>query len=187
MKYIANACAFFAVVFAVTGCVTDVVAPASSTPSPPTAATLDGTLEIIRSQLAQQGQIAYSIAVNDTAQNRTWVNQFTVEASRVTADPENCRVGFHWRTTVDGKVVADIDSGLPLKEAADVTLISMDEDMVISVAKQGHGAWVMKTVPQIWVVHLVRRDGTQNTVDFRDRATAQTVVNAMKQAATLCP
>jgi hypothetical protein len=187
VRYIANACALFAVTVAVTGCVTDVVAPAPSAASAPSPPTLGGTLEIVRSQLAQQGQIAYSIAVNDTAQNRSWVNQFTVEASRVTSDPDNCRVSFHWHTTIDGKVVADLDSGLPLKEAADITLISMDEDMILSAAKGGHGGWVMKTVPQIWVVHLTRRDGSQNTVDFRDRAAAQTVVNAMRQAATLCP
>lgn len=187
MKCITNACAIIAVAISTTGCVTDVVAPAPNVASAPTPQTLGGALETVRSQLAQQGQIAYSIAVNDTAQNRSWVNQFTVEASRVTSDPDNCRVGFHWHTTIDGKVVADLDSGLPLREAADVTLISMDEDMAIGTAKDGHGGWVMKTAPQIWVVHLIRRDGSQNTIDFRDRATAQTVVNAMRQAAALCP
>jgi hypothetical protein len=150
------------------------------------AQTAASSLEIIRAQLARQGQIAYSAVTHDSATNQTWTTNFTVEASNVAVDLANCKITFHWHTTVNGKVAADVDSGVPFRLATDVTLISMAEDITNLSIKGGHPTWGTSSQPQIWVVHVERSDNSRNTMDFRDRATAQTVVNAANQVKKLC-
>lgn len=176
MNCVVRACALLLV-----GVVLSSAATAQNSPA------LRDALEVIRNQLAKQGQLSYSIVVHDSSDNRTWTNRFTVEASKVVVDEKGCRIGFHWHTTVDGKVVADVDSGLPLSVATGVALISMSEDMARSAVKAGHDSWGMSVQPQIWVVHLVRDDGSENAVDFRDKASTQVALDAMKKAIELCP
>jgi hypothetical protein len=144
------------------------------------------SLEIIRAQLASQGRISYSAVTHDSADNQTWTTNFTVEASNVAVDLENCKITFHWHTTVNGQDKADQDSGVPFRLATDVSLVSMAEDITNLSIKAGHPTWGTSSQPQIWVVHVERQDGSRNTMDFRDRATAQIVVNAANQAKTLC-
>jgi len=175
MKLTAGACAILIAGLAGTG-----VARAETPPA------LRGVLDVIRARIAQLGPISYATTVHDAADNRTWTNRMVVEASKVELDEQNCRVGYHWRTSIDGKVSADIDTGLPFADATEIRVISMAEDMAQGVLQAGHPTWGVSVSPEVWVVHLTRRDGNRNTVDFRDKATAQAVADAMKQAAKLC-
>ena len=150
------------------------------------AQTAASSLEIIRAQLARQGQINYSAVTHDSADGQTWTTNFTVEASNVAVDLENCKITFHWHTPVNGQDKSDLDSGIPFRLATDVSLISMAEDITNLSIKGGHPTWGTSSQPQIWVVHVERSDGSRNTMDFRDRGTAQIVVDAAKQAMKLC-
>jgi hypothetical protein len=151
------------------------------------APTVRSLLEVIRSRIAQQGQIVYSATVHDSATNQTWGNNFTVQATDVGLDEEGCRVDYHWHTTVNGKVSADIDASLQFRRATDIALVSMSEDMVQAVIKAGHETWGISVSPQIWVIHLHRgSDGLLSSIDFRDKATAQTVLDTIKQVVRLC-
>ena len=145
------------------------------------------TLAYIRDKVAQQGLIAYAGASHDSADSTSWVNQFTVEASEVTVDEANCRVDFHWRTTADGKVVADEkDAGLPLKRITSVTVSDMEEDMARISSRAGHTTWVTTVRPQITVLQALRNSGTSSALDFRDRDTAERVAKAIRHGADLC-
>lgn len=177
MRFVRNACAFVMMCAAV-----------SSTASAQNPPTLRGALEVIRARIAQQGKISYSATIHDSATDRTWGNTFTVEASDTDLDEANCLVRYHWHTTVNGKTVADIDADLQFRKATDIALVSMTEDMAQAVVAAGYSTWGVSVSPQIWVIHLTRSsDGSMSSIDFRDRATAQTVLDAVKQAARLCP
>ena len=154
------------------------VAHAQSSPS--------DSLEIVRAQLARQGQINYSSVTHDSADNQTWTSQFTVEASKVTVDVGACTVHFHWHTTVNGKQAADLDAGFDLRAATDINLVSMAEDMTHNAIAAGHPTWGISTQPQIWVIQILRANGSGNALDFRDRNTAQTVVNALREGMKSC-
>jgi hypothetical protein len=147
---------------------------------------LSESLEIVRAQLARQGQLAYSSVTHDSADNQTWTSQFTVEATKVTVDDGACMVHFHWYTTVNGKQAANLDAGFDLRAATDINLVSMAEDMTKNAIAAGHPTWGISTQPQIWVVQILRANSSGNALDFRDRNTAQTVVNALKQGMKLC-
>jgi len=83
--------------------------------SPARAPSLAVTLGFIRDKIAEQGRLAYASTTRDSANGQTWDNQFTVEASNAARDDGDCSVGFHWRSTVDGKPAQDLDVHIPFK------------------------------------------------------------------------
>ncbi len=143
------------------------------------------SLEAIRDLLVQQGTLNYRPTTRDASDNYTWTNRITAEASNVVIDEAACQINFHWRTTVDGRVTADIDPGIPFRLATEVSLISMAEDMTQNAVSQGK-RWSTSCQPEVWVVRVVRSDGTVNVVDFGDRAAAQAAADAMRQLVKLC-
>ena len=155
-------------------------APASHAPS------LAVTLDFIRDKVGQQGQLAYASSTRDPANNQTWDNQFTVEASNVTSDKSECTVGFHWHSTVDGKQAQDLDSTISFKIVTSAAITSMDDDVARLNAKDGHSAWISQIRPTVWVLLLQKSDGHTNTIDFRDRDMAERVAKAVRHAADLC-
>ncbi len=156
------------------------VAHAQNSPSP------SASLEIIRGHLARQGQIAYAGTTHDSSTGQTWSTNFTVEASNVTVDASGCELRYHWHTWINGKSSQELESGIEFGTAAEVTLISMAEDVNQGTLKAGHPTWGTSIQPPLWVVHVARNDGSRITMDFRDQATAQLVANAAKQAMRLC-
>lgn len=148
---------------------------------------LRSSLETIRALLVQQGTLYWTTTMHNSTTNQTWSAQLSAEATKVVVDEPNCRVNFHWRTTVNGKVNADLDSGLPLRIEVEISLVSMAEDQNRLLVKAGRGNESASVQPQIWVVLLKRTDGSVNTVNFRDRPTAEAASAAMRQAMKLCP
>ena len=57
--------------------------------------------------MAQQGRIDYSTVAHDSATGQTWSSTFNAEASNLTVDEPGCRISYHWRTVVNGKVDKD--------------------------------------------------------------------------------
>lgn len=144
------------------------------------------TLEFIRSRLSQQGKINYAGFLHDAADKSDWVNQFSVEATNVTADPAACAINLHWTTAVDGKNAQDRDSSFKFATLESVVLTSMEQDMNQTSAQDGHPTWTARVNPPIWVVTASRSDGTTYVMDFRDRDLAERIVKAMKHAILLC-
>jgi hypothetical protein len=167
-----------AAVLAITGAAG--AAAAQSGPS------LGETLGFIRDKVSQQGVVAYSSSTHDSSDGQTWSTSFTVEASNVTSDVAGCRVDFHWRTFVNGKVGNDGDSGFPLRLITSVAVTTMDEDLNRLSAQGGHPTWTSQVSPSIAVLTAFRSDGKSNVVDFRDRNMAERVANAVRHAADLC-
>jgi hypothetical protein len=143
-------------------------------------------LGMVRDQLAQQGQLSYAGTTHDSSNNSTWVNKFTVQASNIVIDEQQCTISFHWHTTTDGKVVADDDVGVPFRMVTSISTISMAEDISNAEVSAGHGTWATSFKPQVWVVHVARSDGKSNAVDFKDQATANTAASEMKQVMSMC-
>ena len=135
-------CSFRAYALSLVGLLAASVAHAQSS--------LSESLEVVRAQLARQGQLNYSSVTHDSADNQTWSSQFTVEASKVTVDVETCTLHFHWHTTVNGKQAADLDAGFNLRTATEINMVSMAEDMTRNAIAAGHPTWGISTQPQIW-------------------------------------
>jgi hypothetical protein len=157
-----------------------VLAIADSTPS------LEETLGFIRDKIAQQGRINYAGRFNDPTDNQNWINQFSVEASKVTVDAPACAVRFHWATAVDGKPAQDFDTSIQFGAMDGQRITSMEEDTNHNAAVGGHPAWVGTISPSVWVLTSRGRDGRSYVVDFEDRDMADRVSRAMDHARELC-
>ena len=147
---------------------------------------LDVTLGFIRDKVAEQGMLAYASTTRDSATGQTWDNQFTVEASSVTRDDNDCTVGFHWHSTVDGKQAQDMETSISFKIVTSATISSMDEDVARLNASGGHAGWVSQMRPPVWVLLIHKSNGHTNTLDFHDRDIAERVAKAVHHAAELC-
>ena len=154
--------------------------------APRTGQGLDETLGFIRDKTAQQGPINYAAATRDSADGRSWSNQFSAEASNVIADVPTCHLNFHWHTVVDGKVIFDGEGGIPFGMVNQVVVTSMDADIGRISAEGGHPTWTSNVTPAVWVVTTHRTSGPSNSLDFRDRDLAERVARAMRHAAELC-
>jgi signal transduction histidine kinase len=161
-------------------------AEAAASAAAQNAASLRTSLNTIRTLMAQQGRIDYSTVAHDSATGQTWSSTFNAEASNLTVDEQACRIRYHWRTVVNGKVDKDFDTALPFRLATSLTLTSMAEDMTQLAIKAGHNTWGLSVNPQIWVVSLYDADHRQYVADFRDRAMAQSAADTMRQAMKLC-
>jgi hypothetical protein len=162
------------------------LATASGAAAQSNSPSIDVTLGFIRDKIAQQGQINYGSSTHDATTNQTWANQFTVEASNVSADPSDCTVGFHWHSTVDGKQASDLDTAIRFKIVTSVQVSSMTDDIARLNADGGHTSWTSQISPAITVVLLRKSDGHTNTADFRDHDMAERVAKAMRHAADVC-
>ncbi len=144
------------------------------------------TAGFIRDRVAEVGPLAYTGHLHDSADNTDWSNSFRVEASNVTVDPGNCAISFHWRTSTDGATAQDFESGLPFGDFVGVRVTSMEEDINRLSAKAGHPTWTARVDPPLWVVTATQRNGSTNSVDFRDHETADRVARAIAYATELC-
>src|ERR1700679_807899 len=66
--------------------------------------TLEETMKFIQDNL-EEGKLTYTAFVSDASQPGVqWKNQFKVEMTHLVADAKTCRISFHWRAEVNGKV-----------------------------------------------------------------------------------
>ena len=148
--------------------------------------TLESTLGFIRDKVAQQGLISYAVTSHEAATNETWTNQMSAEASNVTVDVPGCAIHNHWHTTMDGKPSADNDLVLALRTVKSAQVISMEDDALRLVKKDGHADWTEKVSPTLYVLYLTRTEGHTTSFDFHDRSLAMRVMEAMNHARQLC-
>jgi hypothetical protein len=147
---------------------------------------LNDTLQFIRDKVAADNVAVYASRVRDTRTNQTWGNDFRIEMSNVTFDPQTCLVSFHWHTMVNGETKQDFDSGIPFGQVQGVRVLSMVDEIREVDAAAGHPTWVSQITPPIWVLVAKRSDGKVNTLNFHDRSMAERVSKAISHAAELC-
>ena len=148
--------------------------------------TLESTLGFIRDKVAQQGLISYAVTSHEAATNETWTNQMSAEASNVTMDVPGCAIHYHWHTTIDGKLSANDDLVLALRTVKSAQVVSMEEDALRLVRKDGHADWTETVSPALQVLYAIKAEGHSNSIDFHDRSMAMRVMEAMNHARQLC-
>jgi len=67
--------------------------PAGSGPSLPV------TMQFIQDKLNDLGQVSFVVFLQGTNQGNTWTATVTNEISNVMADPNQCRISYHWKGT----------------------------------------------------------------------------------------
>lgn len=145
---------------------------------------LEVTMKFIQDKLNDIGAVNYASYTHDNVAGADWTNQYRVEATRVIASA--CRIGYRWKTAIDGKAGQDGDGGFLLKDVADVAVMPMEQDQKAQATAQGHPAWSIRVDPPVFVLKVRRTDKAANVFDFFDEQMANRVAKAMVHAVELC-
>lgn len=146
---------------------------------------LDETLGFIRDQLAAQGMVTYTAHMHDSADNQSWDSTFTALSTNQVVDAANCRIGYHWRTTVNDSVAQDMDTHFDFAAATGVSVVNREEEVRTQAIGAGHATWTAAISPQVWVV-VVKRGSGGAIMDFTDENVANRVARAVDHALDLC-
>jgi hypothetical protein len=154
--------------------------PADSGPS------LEKTMQFIQENAAE-GKLSYTAFVTDASQQGVeWRNQFTVETSNLVAGAGACRITYHWRAELNGKLAADADYSLALKDVKEIFVLPQDQNQNQVDNRNGHPDWNSRISPPLFVLIAKRPRGLVNVFLFSDEEMANRVAKAITHAVELC-
>jgi hypothetical protein len=154
---------------------------AAAAPSGPS---LQATLGAIRDRMLAQGHVEYMANLRDTADGSAWSNSFTADATGISVNAEKCEIAFHWKTTLQGKTVQDIDTALLFGRFSKVAVVNREQEIRQQVAGD-HPSWVAIVSPAVWVVTFSGPNDTR-VLDFTSQDAAERVARAADHAMDLC-
>jgi hypothetical protein len=136
---------------------------------------------------AAEGKLSYTAFVTDTSQQGVeWSNRFTVETSNLVADPGACRITYHWRAEVNGKLVDDADYSLALKDVKEILVLPQAQNLNQVDSLNGHPDWNSRISPNLFTLIARRPRGVVNVFLFSDEEMANRVAKAITHAVELC-
>jgi hypothetical protein len=152
--------------------------------------TLDGrslveTLAFIADKIDGEGRINFLAQFRDAAAGRDIVQRLSYLASKVTMDPNRCRVSFHWRVDQDGKATTDEDRVIELRLAKSVAVQTLDQ--ALTNLNTGPRPLTARTQPAFFAVHITRWDKPAgDNLYFHGKDMAARVAAATGHALELC-
>jgi hypothetical protein len=164
---------------------------AQDVPPPPkpadTGPSLEVTMKFIADKVTDEGKLSYAASVSDSSQSGVeWTNQFTVEISNLVADAKTCRISFHWRAELNGKVADSSDYNLLLKDVRDIVVMPQEQNQKQIDTRSGHPAWNSQITPSLFTLVARRPKGLENAFLFSEEDMAGRVAKAMVHAVELC-
>jgi hypothetical protein len=172
------------ITFALTGSRAQEVPPP---PKPSDGPSLEVTMKYIEDKVSEENKQKYTTFVSDGAQGGAeWNNQFAVEISNFVADPKACRISFHWRSELNGKVADDSDYSLILKDVHDIVVLPQEANQQQVDARNGHPSWTSRIQPTLFTLVARRPKGLENAFLFSSEELAGRVAKAMVHAVELC-
>jgi hypothetical protein len=158
----------------------------SPPPKPPDAGpSLDVTMRFIQDKITDEDKLTYRAFVSSDP-GFGWENQFKVAITNLAADATACRISFHWRAEVNGKVSDDSDYTLNLKDVRHVIVLPQEQNQQQIDARTGHPAWTSQFTPRLFTLVAQRPKGVENAFLFSDEEMAGRVAKAMVHAVELC-
>jgi hypothetical protein len=148
---------------------------------------LETTMKFIEDKVTDEGTLTYTAFVSDSSQaGMEWNNQFKVAITNFVTDAKACRISFHWRAEVKGKMSDDKDYNLNLKEVRDVVVLPQEQNQKQVDTRDGHPAWNSRIEPNLFTLVARRPKGLENAFLFSEEAMAGRVAKAMVHAVELC-
>jgi hypothetical protein len=145
-------------------------------------------LKFIADKIGDEGKLTFAATVTDSAQPDTsaWTNRFEVELSEAAFDAQACRITYHWRSSVNGRIADDKDYSLDLREVSKIIVLPASENQRQVDSRNGHDSWQSTITPQLFVVVTKRPKNVENTLVFSDEDMAHRVAKAITHAVELC-
>jgi hypothetical protein len=172
-------------VLASVGCVI-----AQDVPPPPPlrgdAASLKDTMKFIQDKLP--GKVNYIIYGHDNIAGVDGTIKRSFEVSNLSADAGLCSIRFHSRFDNGKKAdnIIDRDEEILLKQAHEITLMTMDQVVQRADAKTGHPERSNKIDPPIFLVVVNWGEHRRMMFNFYDESMSDRVSKALQHAVELC-
>jgi hypothetical protein len=164
------------------------LAPGSVTKPTDSGPSLAATMQFIQDKLNGLGRVTYAETL-ETPSGHTFSNTFTIEASNVVADRNQCRISYHWKKTMDvptAQVVVDEDQGFSVRDFQNIVVKPFAQYLTEYNAIHGPHLAVPSTNPSLSALVLHPTDGKDRFFLFTDEALAGRVVKALTHAVELC-
>jgi hypothetical protein len=161
--------------------------PHEPPPPPPMrgdAASLQDTMKFIQDKLPSK--VNLMVYAHDNVAGTDKSVHLSVDVSNVSANPDRCRIDFHWLVIVDGKANSDKDTGFLLKDAQEIVVMPFEQEQQLKTAKAGHPERSVKVDPPAFALIVKRSDAKENDFDFYDETMANRVAKALQHAVDLC-
>jgi len=160
-------------------------------PPPPKPAdegpSLQATMKFIQDKLNGIGPVNYITYVHDDVAGNDQNQQSKYEVTRVVADPTACRIGYHAKVEINGKVNHEGDAVFFLKNVGDISVVPGEQAMKEAVAAAGHPLWTVKVDPPNFTLKVNRTNSKVfNSFVFFDEQLANRMAKAMVHAVELC-
>lgn len=117
-------------------------------PKPSDGPSLDVTLNFIKTKVTDQSKWNYTAYVSDSSlAGAEWNNAFHIEIRNFVADPNACRISFHWRSEVNENISDDSDYTLNLADVRDVIVLPQTENQRQIDTRNGNPTWMSRINP----------------------------------------
>lgn len=149
--------------------------------------TLAATMQFIQDKLNDLGRVSFVEFFQDTNDGSTSTTTDTNEITNVFADPVQCRISYHRRTTEDGRLYKDVNSTFSLRDVQNITVMPHEKANNEWNAQQGRPNLITtSTNPPIAELSAHRPHGAEDYFYFIDADLADRVARALTHAVELC-
>ena len=172
----------------ITYCMVLVVTALAQTKSspPPNAASLSVTLKLIQDKVNAQGEIAYTMISESTANGHTVEDRYTVETSHTLADPTSCAMQVDAKMAMNGKTQRQGRAAIQFRDISGLAIKSQTFAIEEQSARAGVTAWKGKITPESFMIQTFHSGSLSGIVFFRERATAEDVGKAISRVVEQC-
>lgn len=159
---------------------------AQTSPASQDDSSLAVTMQFIQNELSHLGKVNYAAYNHDKADGSDWTTHFSTELTNVVADPAACKLSYHEKRIVDGKVTSDKNYSFLLSTIKDVVIIPRKQLLKNVNTKNGHPTWDAMINPPVSVVAAQQSDNGEFYFYVLDDGAADRITKAMNHAVTLC-
>ena len=148
---------------------------------------LVATMQFIQDKLNDTGSIKCISFTQNTTDYTTHSYSFKISVTKVVADPNQCRISFHEKVTMDGKVKTDADFGFSVRDIQHIFVEAEAQFQTKKNADRGiPNIIITSTNPPLKALITDLPHGNEFDFDFKDADLADRVAKAFLHAVELC-
>jgi hypothetical protein len=155
--------------------------PAGSGPS------LEVTMQFLQEKLSDIGKVTFLSYTQNTRSGSYTSETDSTEVSNVAVNANQCRITYHWKVIMDGRLDQDKNAGFSLRDVQDIVIKPYAQYQTELDASLGNPHILTpSTNPSLSALLVRRAHGVYNLFPITDADTADRIAKALTHAVELC-
>lgn len=159
--------------------------PVASTPTTG-GPTLEVTMQFIQDKLNAAGEVKFAGYVHDASNDSDGVQSFSSTTSNVVANPGACSLSYHRLVFNNGRKEHNENVFISLRDVDRISVLPDEQDWQMYLIKTGDTAKTVHDVPNISVLNITLKNGSDHSIRIYEREMADRIAKAMVHAVELC-